>query len=143
MKLRVVVSRYVDFRKSLGEGFNTNENVLRSFCRALGNRIDVGEVRGDQVDAFLAGTGPVTRSWHVKHSALLGFYRYALTPGLCEKLSAADGHSQAATTLRSLKSLLQSALKYQKNRGAWSLLWFESCCCFSMGLVCVCESHSL
>src|SRR5260370_7355823 len=81
MKLLTVVTRYVAFRKSLGERFHTNEKVLKSFCRALGNRIDVDEVRADQVDAFLAGTGPLTRSWHVKHGALLGFYRYAVTRG--------------------------------------------------------------
>src|SRR5260370_8408967 len=81
MKLQTVVTRYVAFRKSLGERFHTNEKVLESFCRSLGNRIDVDEVRAHQVDAFLGGTGPLTRSWHVKHSALLGFYRYALTRG--------------------------------------------------------------
>ncbi len=124
MKLHVVVSRYVAFRKSLGERFHNNEEMLKSFCRALGNRIDVSEVRGDQVDAFLAGTGPLTRSWHVKHSALLGFYRYALTRGY-----AKDSPLPVAIPKRpqpfvpyiysreELKSLLQSALKYQKNRG--------------------------
>jgi hypothetical protein len=34
MKLHVVVSRYVVFRKCLGERFHTNENVLKSFCRS-------------------------------------------------------------------------------------------------------------
>jgi len=84
MKLHTVVTRYVAFRKSLGERFHTNEKVLKSFCRSLGNRIDVDEVRAHQVDAFLAGTAPLTRSWHVKHSAIQGFYRYALTRGYAQ-----------------------------------------------------------
>src|SRR5260370_33840203 len=81
MKLLTVVTRYVAFRKSLCESFHTNEKVLKSFCRALGNRIDVDEVRADQGDAFLAGTGPLTRSWPVKHGALLCFSRFAVARG--------------------------------------------------------------
>jgi integrase/recombinase XerD len=124
MKLHVVVSRYVAFRKSLGERFHTNEKMLKSFCRSLGNRVDVDKVRADQVDAFLAGTGPLTRSWHVKYSALLGFYRYALTRGY-----ANDSPMPVAVPKRpqpfvpyiysreELSRLLKGALMYQKNRG--------------------------
>jgi site-specific recombinase XerD len=124
MKLHVVVSRYVDFRKSLGERFNTNEKVLKSFCRALGNRIEMHRVRADQVDAFLDGTDPLTRSWHVRHSALLGFYRYALTRGY-----AKDSPMPVTIPKRpqpfvpyiysreELGRLLKGALTYQKNRG--------------------------
>lgn len=79
MKLHTVVARYVAFRKSLGERFHTNEKVLKAFCHSSGSGIDVDDVCAEQVEAFLAGTGALTRSWHVKYSALLGFYRYALT----------------------------------------------------------------
>lgn len=125
MKLLTVVSRYVAFRKSLGERFHTNEKVLRSFCRALADRIDVNEVRVDQVDSFLAGTGALTRSWHVKYSALLGFYRYALTRGY-----AKDSPMPVAIPKRpqpfvpyiysrgELTRLLKGALTYQKIRGS-------------------------
>jgi len=124
MKLHVVVSRYVSFRKSLGERFHTNEKVLKSFCRALGNRIEIHEVRADQVDAFLAGIGPLTRSWHVKHSALLGFYRYALTRGYSKvsPLPAAipkrpQPFVPYIYSREELRRLLKGALTYQKNRG--------------------------
>jgi integrase/recombinase XerD len=124
MKLHVVVSRYVDFRKSLGERFNTNEKVLKSFCRALGNRIEMHRVRADQVDAFLAGTGPLTRSWHVRHSALLGFYRYALTRGYAKNSPipvAIPKRPQPFVpyiySREELRCLLQGTLRYQKNRG--------------------------
>jgi site-specific recombinase XerD len=35
-------------------------------------------VTDTQVRAFLDGRGPITRYWHRKHSALHGFYRYAV-----------------------------------------------------------------
>jgi site-specific recombinase XerD len=65
----------------LGERFQTNASMLRSFSRALGSVADVADVRVEQVNTFLAGTGPVTRTWHEKHNALLGFYRYAVSRG--------------------------------------------------------------
>jgi site-specific recombinase XerD len=124
MKLHVVVSRYVDFRKSLGERFHTNEKVLKSFCRALGNQIEMHQVRADQVDTFLAGIGPLNRSWHVRHSALLGFYRYALTRGYAKNSPipvAIPKRPQPFVpyiySREELRCLLQGALKYQKNRG--------------------------
>jgi site-specific recombinase XerD len=39
------------------------------------------EITADQVLAFLAGTGPVTRYWERKHSALSGLYRFAVARG--------------------------------------------------------------
>src|SRR5579864_9241925 len=125
MKLLTVVSRYVVFRKSLGERFHTNEKVLKSFCRALGSRIAVDDVCTDQVDAFLAGTGALTRSWHVKYSALLGFYRYALTRGYSKvsPLPAAipkrpQPFVPYIYSREELRRLLKGALTYQKNRGS-------------------------
>jgi len=124
MKLHTVVSRYVAFRKSLGERFHTNEKMFKSFCRALGSQIDVDDVRAQQVEAFLACPGAITRSWHVKYSALRGFYRYALTRGYTK-----DSPMPVAIPKRpqpfvpyiysreELRRLLKGALTYQKNRG--------------------------
>lgn len=124
MKLQAIVTQYVAFRKSLGQGFRTNEQVLKSFCRTLGHRLDVGEVRAAQVDAFLAGTGPLTARWHVKYRALRGFYRYALTRGYVK-----DSPLPVVTpkqpqpfvpyiySREELKRLLDGALGYQKHRG--------------------------
>jgi integrase/recombinase XerD len=140
MKLLTVVSRYVAFRKSLGERFHTNGKVLRSFCRALGRRIDVDDVRADQVDAFLAGKGSLTRSWYVRYSALLGFYRYALTRGY-----AKDSPLPVAIPKRpqpfvpyiysreELKRLLEGALTYQKNRGRLEPLVIKTLLLFLYG----------
>ena len=35
--------------------------------------------------AYLAGTGPITRLWHFKHSALKGLFRFAVSRGLLKK----------------------------------------------------------
>jgi integrase len=124
MKLQAIVIRYVAFRKSLGQGFLSNEKVLKSFCRALGHRLEVGEVRAAQVDAFLAGTGPLTSRWHVKYRALCGFYRYALTRGYVKDSPLPGVIPKRPQPLvpyvysrEELKRLLDGALRYQKHRG--------------------------
>src|SRR5205807_4073424 len=49
--------------------------------RFIGAAAEVGDVRAEQVDAFLAGTGPRTLNWHNKLSVLRPFYRYAISRG--------------------------------------------------------------
>ncbi len=78
MNLQELIERYIVYRQTLGERFKTNASILRAFGRAIGASATVSDVRQEQVEAFLAGTGPVTSAWHIRHSALLGFYRYAI-----------------------------------------------------------------
>ncbi len=82
MKLQAICERYASFRKTLGERFETNGRQLRAFCRAMGRNIDIAEVSPGKVNTFLVGKGPLTTSWYVRHNALLGFYRYAISRGL-------------------------------------------------------------
>ncbi len=81
MKLVELIEQYVEYRKALGENCGTNGRVLRAFGRSVGAAAQVCDVRVDRVSAFLAGAGPITSSWHVKHYALVGFYRYAVSRG--------------------------------------------------------------
>ena len=81
MKLAQVIAQYVDFRKNLGEKFEAGAKRLQSYSRAMGETAEISEVSADRVKAFLDGCGPVTRSWHMKHTALRGFYRYAVSRG--------------------------------------------------------------
>jgi site-specific recombinase XerD len=81
MKLQSLIERYIAYRQALGESFQTNTIILRAFGRAIGARADIAAVRARKVRAFLDGTGPLTSAWHVRHNALLGFYRYAVTRG--------------------------------------------------------------
>jgi integrase/recombinase XerD len=81
MKLKQLIESYISYRQALGTRFQTNASVLRAFGRAIGTQADVTGVRDNQVTVFLAGAGPVTSNWHIKYSALRGFYRYAISRG--------------------------------------------------------------
>ena len=79
MNLCQLIEQYIAFRKSLGEIQDTNAQTLRMFGRFLGSAVDVADVRSEQVNAFLAGKGPRTLTWHHKLSVLRSFYRYAMS----------------------------------------------------------------
>ena len=81
MKLNLVCQQYAAFRKALGERFAVNGRYVKAFCRAMGSDIDIAAVSPDKVSAFLNGKGPLTTSWQVRHNALLGLYRYAISRG--------------------------------------------------------------
>jgi site-specific recombinase XerD len=81
MNLQAICEQYAAFRKTLGERFETNGRQLKAFCRAMGPNIDIAEVSPEKVNTFLVGKGPLTTSWYVRHNALLGFYRYAISRG--------------------------------------------------------------
>lgn len=80
MTITQLIAQYIDFRQATGELFQTNASILRAFCRAVGD-MEVTGVGAAQVNSFLNGTGSLTSSWHVRHNALLGFYRYAISRG--------------------------------------------------------------
>lgn len=81
MNINGLVTQYVTFRRTLGERCKTNEDVLRSFCRAVGPRTRMARIREDHVTEFLAGSGRITNTWHVKYSALKGFFEFAMGRG--------------------------------------------------------------
>jgi integrase/recombinase XerD len=80
MNLSQVVAAYITHRQAMGMRFHTEARTLRSFCHASGDVI-MQEITAEQLLAFLAGTGPVTRYWERKHSALSGLYRFAVARG--------------------------------------------------------------
>src|SRR6266702_8070819 len=82
MKLQTICEQYAAFRKTLGERFEVNGRQLKAFCRAMGPNLDIADVSSEKVNTFLVGNGPLTTSWYVRHNALLGFYRYAISRGL-------------------------------------------------------------
>jgi site-specific recombinase XerD len=81
MNLQKLIERYIAYRRSFGEQFKANACILRIFGRSAGSHAEVGAVRPEQVSAFLAGHGPITRYWFAKYDALRGFYRYAVSRG--------------------------------------------------------------
>lgn len=86
MRLQAVVALYVAFRQSAGADFRSSERLLKTFCRAVGEGAKLAEVGEEQVAAFLRGNDTFTTYWHRKYSALLGFYRYAVSRGYAERL---------------------------------------------------------
>lgn len=79
MKLKKIIDIYIQHRQSMGEKFYTNGLYLKAFCRYLGDSIEIMDVSADRVAAFLYVSTPVTSTWFIKYSALLGFYRYAIS----------------------------------------------------------------
>jgi len=80
MKLSQVAAAHVAHRQAMGMRFHTEARTLRSFCRASGD-VTMQEITADQLLAFLAGTGPISRYWERKPSALSGLYRFAVARG--------------------------------------------------------------
>jgi integrase/recombinase XerD len=83
MKLSVAVSQYIAHRQALGMSFVSDGRVLRSFCRTLGDQ-DLRGIDPERVATFLAGEGPVTSFWYRKHSALNGFFQFAMARGYAD-----------------------------------------------------------
>ena len=85
MNINDLVTHYVTFRRTLGEQCKTIERILRAFCRAVGPQTRVNRIRVKAVSAFLAGTGPITRTWFDKYFVLKGFFRFAVSRGHLDK----------------------------------------------------------
>jgi integrase/recombinase XerD len=82
MKLQEGITQYGALRQAMGERFASAASVLKTFCRQMEPASDIEDIHADRVAAFLAGTGPVTRYWHRKHSVLRGLYTYAISRGV-------------------------------------------------------------
>ena len=125
MRLGILITQYITYRKSLGEKFLTNERYLKAFCKAIGTDIEINKISKDTVSLFLYGDGEtnITSGWFVKHTALLGFYQYAHTRGYAEKIplpNTLPKHPQPFVpyiySKEELRQLLEAALCYQKNK---------------------------
>jgi integrase/recombinase XerD len=81
MKLHDLIESYIAHQRSLGMRFRSDANLLRAFCRAMGE-IAIEDVGPDAVLEFIAGTGPITAFWFQKFKVIGSFYRYALGRGL-------------------------------------------------------------
>lgn len=124
MKLNQLINQYIAYRKSLGEKFKTNETYLKSFCKKIGRSVDIKDITEDMINDFLyKDTMTITSGWFVKHTALLGFYRYALTrhyvttiplPNILPKRP--PPFIPYIYSQKELKLLFDTALNYQKNK---------------------------
>jgi site-specific recombinase XerD len=85
MNIKNLVTQFVAFRRALGEQCRGKDFILRAFCRAIGPRTRISQIRVQEVAAFLAGTGPITNAWHIKYSALKVFFDFAVSRGHVNK----------------------------------------------------------
>ena len=81
MNVQSLIEQYISHRQSLGEQQKTNGRTLRAFGRLVGEEAMLADVRLEQVSSFLAGTGPITLTWHIKLGVLRVFYDYAISRG--------------------------------------------------------------
>lgn len=124
MKLHQLIDKYIDYRKALGEKFKTNETYLKAFCKAMGPSIPIKSISRDMTHDFLYGKSAViTSGWFVKHSALMGFYRYALTRNYVTEIPLPDTLPKRPPSFvpyiysnTELKHLFDTALTYQINK---------------------------
>jgi integrase/recombinase XerD len=125
VNLQQLIERYVSYRQTLGERFQSNAGILRAFGRAVGTGANVGDVRAEQIEAFLAGTGATTSYRHNKHQALLGFYRYALSRGYvtevplpAERPKPSPSFVPYVYSREEVRLLLEAAGSYQRGESA-------------------------
>ncbi len=83
MKLWKVISLYLSHKRSLGCRFRTEEAILRSFCKSVGNG-PIATIEAEAVLVFLNNNGPVTEYSVKKYRVLSGFYRYSMARGMVE-----------------------------------------------------------
>jgi integrase/recombinase XerD len=81
MNLHELVEQYLAFQRTLGKRFDSAAETLRPFAAALGLGAEISAVTLEYVKAFLTKGGPITSTYHLKHSILRGFYRYAQSRG--------------------------------------------------------------
>jgi site-specific recombinase XerD len=99
MKVSHVVEEYVGLKQAMGSRFHAESVILKAFCKAIEDA-PMSEITAEQVMAYIAGTGPVTRFWHRKHEALRGFYRFALGRGYTQSCPLPDKRPRPARVFK-------------------------------------------
>ena len=124
MNLQQLITQYIIYRKSLGEKFKTNETYLKAFSKAMGPSVNIKSISEDMLDGFLYGnSATITSGWFIKHTALLGFYRYALIRNYVTKIplprilpKRPQPFVPYIYSKQELKRLFDTTLTYQKNK---------------------------
>ena len=131
--LSELIERYISYRQTLGESFVSNAFILRAFARSVGPQLTVGDVRADQVSAFLAGLGPQTNTWHIKYGALNGFYNFAKSRGHVNDIPLPDEIPKRGPSIvpyiyshEELRRMLDTACCYQRGLSSFTPLTFRT-----------------
>jgi site-specific recombinase XerD len=119
MKLFKLINQYIIYRQALGEKFKTNS----AYCKAMGGDKPINKITDKMVNKFLYGNSPITSGWFVKHTALLGFYQYAISRGYVSTIplpkilpKRPQPFVPYIYSRDELKKIFNAALVYQKNK---------------------------
>jgi len=82
MNLIDAISLYMQIIHANGCKGDSIHSVLRLFAKYVGGDRELISISSSEVRAFLDGNRPLSHYWHRKHSALLGFFRFALARSL-------------------------------------------------------------
>lgn len=82
MKLADAISQYMQVIHANGCKGDSIHGVLVLFAKYVGGDRELISISQTEVRAFLDGNLPLSHYWHRKHSALMGFFRFALARGL-------------------------------------------------------------
>ena len=88
MILRDAIDAYVAWRQAHGARFISSAQVLRYFCKHVGENIGCDAVGEADVLSFLAGNGRLTRYRANKYGALAGVLPLCDQPWLRDPVSA-------------------------------------------------------
>lgn len=83
MKLEILIDQFIAYRQALGEIW-LDKCTPRAFGRFMGSDVELEDVTPENVNAFLAGKGAMTQTWHIKLSGLKSFYQYVISRGLAD-----------------------------------------------------------
>ena len=81
MMLRKAIEQYIAWRQAHGTKFHSGAVLLHLFLNRIDGEINCDAVTDEQVCAFLAGKGPLTRYRANKFSALRARVRSRPRPG--------------------------------------------------------------
>ena len=82
MKLSCVIKKYTRFKLALGADFRIERHILKRFTKTVGN-VKLNDISEEKTQKFLMGRGALTRTYLYRHSALKGFFKFALSRGYC------------------------------------------------------------
>ena len=123
MKLKTLLLNYIAHRKAMGEKFRTNEDMLKAFCKYMGDDIAIECISPEKIEAYLHGKGSLTSTWFIRHNALAGFYSYAISRGYVDSSplptilpKRPPAFVPYIYTREELRKLLEATLTYQKRR---------------------------
>ena len=139
-----VVDAYLTRQRSLGMRFESAGQMLRQFCRAMGNP-EIGEVTPEAVADFLHGKGALSATWMLRYKSPDRPVQVRRQSRVREPLAIAGHFAQAAAAANSLCLFRQKncadCWKRRRSCGLGTALKCQrctarsSCCCTEAGCV--------